>query len=80
MMYWNIFRNAPMEIRDYADLFASDLTEKDINAIIHFLETKKEEAANMVDMGFDEDGEEDDLQPQKEEDDIVDEDSISEEE
>jgi hypothetical protein len=60
MMYWNIFRNAPMEIRDYADLFAPDLTEKDINAIIHFLETKKEEAENMVDMGFDEDGEEDD--------------------
>ena len=61
MMYWNIFRNAPSEIRDYADLFGDDLWEKDIRALIHFLEVKKEEQENMVDMGFDEDGEEDDL-------------------
>lgn len=61
MMYWNIFRNAPSEIRDYADLFGSDLSEKDIRALIHFLEVKKEEQENMVDMGFDEDGEEDDV-------------------
>lgn len=60
MMYWNIFRNAPGEIRDYADLFGSDLKDKDINALIRFLEIKKEEQENMVDMGFDEDGEEDD--------------------
>jgi hypothetical protein len=61
MMYWNIFRNAPAEIRDYADLFGSDLVEKDISALIHFLEMKKEEQENMIDMGFDEDGEEDDM-------------------
>lgn len=80
MMYWNIFRNAPGEVRDYADLFGSDLSEKDMNAVIHFLEMKKEEAANMVDMGFDEDGEEDDLKPQEEDEDITEEDSTSEEE
>lgn len=59
MMYWNIFRNAPTEIRDYADLFDTDLSESDVEMIIHFLEIKKEESENMVDMGFDEDGEED---------------------
>ena len=80
MMYWNIFRNAPREIRDYSDLFEGQLNESDIQAIIHFLEQKKEEAANMVDMWFDEDGEEDDLKPQKEEDNTVDEDSVPEEE
>lgn len=80
MMYWNIFRNAPREIRDYSDLFEGELNESDIQAIIHFLEQKKEEAANMVDMWFDEDGEEDDLKPQKEEDNTVDEDSVPEEE
>lgn len=56
------------------------MSEPDINAIIHFLEQKKEEASQMVDMGFDEDGEEDDLRPQIQEDDLIDEDSISEEE
>ena len=50
MMYWNIFRNVPREIRDYSDLFEGELNESDIQAIIHFLEQKKEEAANMVDM------------------------------
>ena len=59
MMYWNIFRNAPQEINDYADLFGADLSEEDKGAIIDFLLLKKTEAANMVDMGFDEDGEED---------------------
>lgn len=68
MMYWNIFRNAPSEIRDYADLFGTDLSEKDIRSLIHFLEVKKEEQENMVDMGFDEDGEEDDMAIQNNED------------
>lgn len=80
MMYWNIFRNAPREIRDYADIFEWELSESDINAIIHFLEQKKEEASQMVDMGFDEDGEEDDLRPRIQDDDLIDEDSIPEEE
>lgn len=80
MMYWNIFRNAPSEIRDYADLFGNDLSEKDILRLIHFLEVKKEEQENMVDMGFDEDGEEDDLTPNQNDDDAIDQDSPEEEE
>lgn len=80
MMYWNIFRNAPSEIRDYADLFGNDLSEKDILRLIHFLEVKKEEQENMVDMGFDEDGEEDDLIPNQNDDDAIDQDSPEEEE
>ncbi len=80
MMYWNIFRNAPTEIRDYADLFGSDLSEKDISALIRFLEIKKEEQENMVDMGFDEDGEEDDLVIAKNEEPDPDMDSPEEEE
>lgn len=59
MMYWNIFRNAPSEIRDYADIFGDDFAESDQHCIIEFLEQKKREAGNMVEMGFDEDGEED---------------------
>jgi hypothetical protein len=61
MMYWNIFRNAPREIADYADLFGSDLSKSDQEGIIVYLEQKKEEAKNMVDIGFDEDGEEDEV-------------------
>lgn len=61
MMYWNIFRRAPAEIREYADIFEWDLSESDVNSIIHFLELKKEEEKNMVDIGFDEDGEEDEI-------------------
>lgn len=63
MMYWNIFRNAPAEIEEYADLFWADLSESDKKSIIDFLHYKKEEEANMVDMWFDGDGEEDDLNP-----------------
>lgn len=80
MMYWNIFRNAPSEIRDYADLFGDDLSEKDIRALIHFLEVKKEEQENMVDMGFDEDGEEDDVVIKNNEDETGEEDSSVDEE
>ncbi len=80
MMYWNIFRNAPQEIRDYADLFGGELSERDIAALIHFLEVKKDESAHMVDMGFDEDGEEDDLRPEKERDESEEDDSFPEEE
>lgn len=80
MMYWNIFRSAPREIREYSDLFGNELGELDILAIVHFLELKKDESENMVEMGFDEDGEEDDLKPQKEDEDTIDEDSLPEEE
>lgn len=78
MMYWNIFRNAPTEIRDYTDLFGDDMAESDIQSIIDFLTQKKEESENMVEMGFDEDGEEDDMgqmpeQREESEDDVPDE-------
>ena len=59
MMYWNIFRHSPREISDYADLFWNDFPESDQFALINFLEVRKLESENMVDMGFDEDGEED---------------------
>ncbi len=61
MMYWNIFRNNPWEIEDYADLFWDELSEEDRQAIIDFLQFKKNEDNSMVDMGFDEDWEEDDF-------------------
>ncbi len=80
MVYWGIFRHNPIEIRDYADLFGKDLSEADMNMIIAFLERKKEESENMVEMGFDEDGEEDDLKIQKEEEEEVEVDSLDEEE
>ena len=59
MMYWGIFRHTPREILEYRDLFGDDLNESDMNKIITFLEQKKEESENMVEMGFDEDGEQD---------------------
>jgi hypothetical protein len=59
MVYWWIFRQNPHEIREYADLFWADVTPADMDAMIVFLENKKEESENMVEMGFDEDGEED---------------------
>lgn len=80
MMYWNIFRNAPTEIRDYADLFWSDLDERDISTLIHFLETKKDEQENMVDIGFDEDGEEDEIVIKNEEESDTEEEPTDEEE
>lgn len=82
MMYWNIFRKAPREIRDYQDLFGADLTESDCAILIQFLEEKKIESENMVEMGFDEDGEEDDLTVKagKDDDEPLDLDSADEEE
>ncbi len=73
MMYWNIFRRAPNEIRDYADLFSPDLNNSDLVALIYFLEGKKLEDENMVEMGFDEDGEEDSVLKKTKSDEAVDE-------
>jgi len=61
MVYWWIFRRNPAEMRDYADLFGDDVTASDLSTMIAFLENKKEESENMVEMGFDADGEEDPL-------------------
>jgi hypothetical protein len=79
-MYWGIFRHNPNEIREYGDLFGGDLSSSDMNQVITFLEMKKDEAKNMVEIGFDEDGEEDDLKPVKEEDEDAEEDLPDEEE
>lgn len=80
MVYWGIFRHAPGEIRDYRDLFGADLSDTDMNRIISFLSQKKEESENMVEMGFDEDGEEDDIALEKERDEDPADDSHEEEE
>lgn len=80
MMYWNIFRRAPHEIREYADLFGDDLTDTDCMMLITFLEEKKTESENMVEMGFDEDGEEDDIKVQKDDEEELELDSVEEEE
>lgn len=61
MVYWGIFRHTPREILEYTDLFGADLSQSDVSNIIQFMESKKEESENMVDIGFDEDGEEDDF-------------------
>ncbi len=59
MVYWGIFRHAPSEIREYSDLFWEDLVPNDVERIVVYLNDKNEEAKNMVDIGFDADGEED---------------------
>lgn len=80
MVYWGIFRHTPREIREYRDIFGNDLSESDMNRIIDFLQEKKEESENMVEMGFDEDGEEDDIAVEKERDEDPADDSREEEE
>lgn len=80
MVYWGIFRHTPSEIRDYRDIFGADLSETDMNRIISFLSQKKEESENMVEMGFDEDGEEDDIAVEKEKDEDPADDSREEDE
>lgn len=70
MVYWAIFRQNPNEIAEYSDIFGDDLAQGDIARIISFLETKKDESKNMVEMGFDEDGEDDDLTPIEDPDEI----------
>lgn len=53
LVYWNIFRHTPSEIRDYADLFWDALDTASVERIIAFLEEKKHDAENMVDIWFD---------------------------
>jgi hypothetical protein len=53
LVYWNIFRHAPIEIRDYADMFWDALDTISVERIIAFLEEKKYDAENMVDIWFD---------------------------
>ncbi len=53
LVYWNIFRHAPNEIRDYADMFWDDLDDSSVEKIIVFLEEKKHDSENLVDIWFD---------------------------
>ncbi len=61
LVYWTIFRHNPMEIREYADLIGQDMSSSDMERVIVYFNDKNEEAKNMVDIGFDADGEEDDF-------------------
>ncbi len=53
LVYWNIFRHAPIEIREYTDLFWNDLDTVAVEKIILFLEEKKHDSENLVDIWFD---------------------------
>lgn len=69
MVYWGIFRHAPSEIREYSDLFWVDLNKDDVERVIVYLNDKNEEAKNMIDIGFDADGEDEDFRGKNDEDD-----------
>lgn len=53
LVYWNIFRHAPIEIREYADMFWNDLDDTSVERIITFLEAKKYDSEHLVDIWFD---------------------------
>ncbi|MFA6080070.1 MAG: hypothetical protein WC753_01155 [Candidatus Gracilibacteria bacterium] len=53
LVYWNIFRHAPIEIRDYSDMFGDDLNASSVERIIAFLEEKKHDSENLIAIGFD---------------------------
>lgn len=61
MIYWDFFKKTPTELRDYSSDFGADLWEEDQALIIGYLEEKKQEQETLVDIWFDEDGEEDDI-------------------
>jgi hypothetical protein len=53
LVYWNIFRHTPIEIRDYADMFWDHLDDISVERIITFLEDKNHDAEHLVDIWFD---------------------------
>ena len=53
LVYWNIFRHTPREIREYSDMFWNDLDDSSVEKIIVFLEEKKYDSENLVDIWFD---------------------------
>jgi hypothetical protein len=61
MIYWNFFKKTPAELHDYASDFDGELSEREQAMIVTYFERKKHEEDDMVDIGFDEDGEDDDL-------------------
>jgi hypothetical protein len=70
LIIWQFLRHEPTEIRDYAADFGDDLSQSEQDMLVSFLQEKKQEEENMVDMGFDEDGEDDDLDPIRGDDEI----------
>lgn len=70
IIIWQFLKHEPTEIRDYAADFGDDLSQSEQDMLVSFLQEKKQEEENMVEMGFDEDGEEDDLNPTIEDDEI----------
>lgn len=63
LIIWQFLKHEPTEIRDYAADFGDDLSLSEQDMLVSFLQEKKQEEENMVEMGFDEDGEDDDLNP-----------------
>ncbi len=61
MIIWDFLKKTPTELYDYAKDFDNDISPDDQKMIVEYLERKKQEDASMVEMGFDEDGEEDDI-------------------
>ncbi len=61
LIYWDFFKKTPVEIRDYAPDFREDFPLYEQDMIIEYFETQKISEGEMVEMGFDEDGEEDDF-------------------
>ena len=61
IIIWQFLKHEPTEIRDYAADYGDDLSQSEQDMLVSFFQKKKQEEQNMVDMGFDEDGEEDDL-------------------
>ncbi len=53
LVYWNIFRHTPSEIREYADMFWDDLDIVSVEKIITFLEERKYDTEHLVDIWFD---------------------------
>lgn len=50
MIYWDFFKKTPKELYEYASDFSGDLGEQEQSMIVAYLERKKQEQENMVDM------------------------------
>lgn len=67
LIIWDFLKKDPTEIRDYASDFGDDLSLSEQDMLVTFLQDRKREEENMVEMWFDEDGEDDDLRPNRDE-------------
>lgn len=48
MMYWNIFRNQPTEILEYPDYFEGVLSDTELDDLVSFLQTQKDEQISFT--------------------------------